>query len=490
MICLSLMEKSIKDNLKTFKKYQNTIDMVELRLDMLDDPTIFSPSKIKNLFSVPIIITFRRKIDGGNFKGTEMYRRLVLYEFSKNNFEYIDLEIDTNFSEVEQEAHLNGIRIIRSYHNFIEVPENLENVIRSLSKKAGEIPKVAVYPNNSKEALELFKVIDSVTDIKEKIVIGMGEYGIPSRILYKRLGSILSFCSVKAKLAAPGQLSPEEMDSVYHTKKINKSTLVFGIIGNPVMHSLSPKLHNYAYSRGCVDAVYLPFKVDDIAAFFNLAKILSIKGFSVTIPYKINILEFLDKISPEIKTIKSCNTVLREGNCWKGFNTDQDGFLTPLLPLLNGGNFKNAAIIGAGGAARAIISALSSCNIKLTIFNRTVDKGEKLAFETGTSFLPLTNAKYLNNYDIIIQTTNVGMSPYENRSPVPDCVFRKGQIVYDIIYKPEKTKFLKEAEKASAIILNGAAMLQAQGIKQYEIFIGQPFPFESKKLIEEQKENS
>lgn len=490
MLCLSLMEKSIEDNLLSFRKYQKFIDLVELRLDMLDDPTIISPSKIKILFPVPIIITFRRKIDGGNFIGTEKYRRLVLYEFSKNNFEYMDLEIDTKFIEVENKANLNGIRIIRSYHNFNKVPKNLEKIIRSLSNKVGEIPKVAVFPNNSKETLELFKVIDSVKDIKDKIVIGMGEYGIPSRILYKRLGSMLSFCSVKDKSAAPGQLSPEEMNLVYHIKEINNSTLIFGIIGNPVIHSLSPKLHNCAYNRSGVNAVYIPFKVDDIAVFFNLTKLLTIKGFSVTIPHKIKILEFLDILSPEIKTIKSCNTVIRDGNYWKGFNTDQDGFLTPLLPLLNSGNFKTAAVIGAGGAARAIISALNSCNIKLTIFNRSVNKGKKLALETGSSFIPLTSAKYISTYDIIIQTTNVGMSPYENESPVPDYVFRKGQIVYDIVYKPEKTKFLKEAEKANAIVLNGAAMLQAQGIKQYEIFTGQSFPFESKKLIEEQIANS
>ena len=236
MVCLSLMENSIENNLETFKKYQNIIDIVELRLDMLDNPLKISPLNIRLMFSVPIIITFRRDIDGGHFRGSEKYRRSVLSEFAKIKFEYMDLEIDTTFTDVESMAHSLGVQIIRSYHNFNNVPANLESIIRTLSSKSGEIPKAAVFPANSTETLELFKVIDSIKDIKKKIIIGMGEYGIPSRILYKKLGSMLSFCSIKDKSAAPGQLSPEDMIYLYHVKKISKSTLVFGIIGNPVMH--------------------------------------------------------------------------------------------------------------------------------------------------------------------------------------------------------------------------------------------------------------
>ncbi len=484
MLCLSLMEDSIEKNLATFKKYQRNIDIVELRLDMLEDPLEIHPSAIREMFSVPIIITFRRCIDGGNFGGSEKYRNSVLNEFAKIKFDYIDLEIDTNFTEVESQAHSLGIQIIRSYHNFKNVPANLESIIRSLSSRSGEIPKAAVFPVNSMDALKLFTVTDSIKDIKQKIIIGMGEYGIPSRILYKKLGSMLSFCSIKDKSAAPGQLSPEEMIYLYHVKKINMATMVFGIIGNPVMHSLSPELHNAAYERAGINAVYIPFQVDNIGAFFQLAVLLDISGFSVTIPHKIEILDFLDLKSQEINSIKSCNTVFKQDRLWKGYNTDFKGFLSPLLPLIADLKLEKCAVIGAGGAARAVISALQSINLNVTLFNRSRDNGVKLAMETGASFYPLSNIQGLNEFKLIVQTTSVGMYPFVNKTPVPEYHFHAGQIVYDIIYNPEKTKLLIEAEKDGAIIINGLQMLKAQGIIQFEIFTGQPFPFEG------QKENS
>jgi len=484
MLCLSLMENSIEKNLAAFKKYQKIIDIVELRLDMLEDPLKIPPVNIRQIFSVPIIITFRRDIDGGNFEGSEKYRKSVLSEFAKVKFDYIDLEIDTCFTDVESRALSLGIQIIRSYHNFKNVPANLESIIRLLSSKSGEIPKAAVFPANSTETLKLFKVIDNVKDIKQKIIIGMGEYGIPSRLLYRKLGSMLSFCSIKDKSAAPGQLSPEEMAYLYHVKKISKSTLVFGIIGNPVMHSLSPELHNSAYQRAGIDAVYVPFPVDNLNAFFRLAELLNISGFSVTIPHKIEILDFLDVKSPEINSIKSCNTVCKEGNLWKGYNTDFNGFLSPLLALIDKLNLEKCAVIGAGGAARAVISALQGLNLKVTLFNRSRDNGIKLAMETGSSFYPLSNIQGLNEFRLIVQTTSVGMYPFVDKTPVPDYHFHEGQIVYDIIYNPEKTKLLIDAEKGGAIIINGLQMLKAQGSIQFEIFTGQPFP------TEEQKENS
>ena len=483
MICLTLVENSIKDNIIVFKKYQNIIDIVEIRLDMLDDPLKIPPVKIRKMFSVPVIITYRREVDGGNFKGTENYRRSVLHKFAKINFEYIDLEMDSDFSDVESSAHLFGVQIIRSYHNFNNVPSNLESIIRSLSEKPGEIPKAAIFPSNSREALELFKVFDRVKDIKNKIIIGMGEYGFPSRILYKKLGSMLSFCSVKGKSAAPGHLSPEDMMNLYHIKKINKLTEVFGIIGNPVMHSRSPELHNPAFDKAGINAVYIPFRVDSLKSFFELTDVLDISGFSVTSPYKIKILDFLDIRSSELSSIKSCNTVVKEDKRWKGFNTDFNGFLKPLIPMIAGLNIKKCAVIGAGGASRAVISALQSINVEVTIFNRSRNKAKALALETGASYYPLTPDIDLSDYMLIVQTTSVGMHPFENENPVPEYHFHKGQIVYDIIYNPEKTKFLLEAEKAGADIINGLQMLKAQGILQFEIFTGHIFP------ISEQKAN-
>lgn len=486
MICLTLMENSIESNLKVLEKNRHLVDMAELRLDMLIDPLAVAPDKIKSIFELPLIITYRKKIDGGRYEGSKSYRRDILYSFAKSGFAFIDLELESSFREVEKAALESRTRIIRSYHNLEEVPDNLDTIIRELASRPGEIAKAAVYSGSSSETLKLFKVFEKTRDIKEKIILGMGEYGIPSRILYKKLGSIISYCSGLDNSGAPGQLTTADMKNLYRADKINNSTSVYGIIGNPVMHSRSPKLHNKAYQRALINAVYIPFKVDDIGSFFNLASLLNIRGFSVTVPHKVDVIEFIDEQSPEIDRIMSCNTVSRSDMLWKGFNTDLDGFLIPLISKIDSSGMKlsiikSGAVIGAGGAARAVITALQSLDIKITIFNRSESRGAKLAAETGASFFPLCRIDLLSDFDIIVQTTTVGMTPEVDKTPLPEYKFSKNQIVYDIIYTPLETKFLKDAKSAGSITIGGMAMLQAQGIRQFEIFTNGQFPSEEQK---------
>ncbi len=491
MICLTLMESSIELNLMVVERNRHLIDMAELRLDMLINPLEVDPCTVKLEFQLPLIITYRKKIDGGKYEGTESYRGDILYSYAKCGFDFIDLEIGSVFPEVEETALRKGTRIIRSYHNFKEVPDNLDTIIREISSKSGEIPKAAVYCSSSKEVFKFFKVFEKTKDIKDKIVLGMGEFGFPSRILYKQLGSIISYCSSSGNSGAPGQLTPGDMKNLYRVDEINNSTSVYGIIGNPVMHSHSPQLHNKAYKRAAINAVYLPFLVDDIGYFLNLAAFLNVKGFSVTVPYKVDILNFLGEQSPEIEKIKSCNTVCRKGRVWKGYNTDLDGFLMPLLSkiktagLKNGGlkigSIKKGAVIGAGGAARAVITALQSLNIEITIFNRSESRGAKLAAETGVSFFPLNRIDLLSDFDIIVQTTTVGMVPEVDSTPLPEYKFRKNQIAYDIIYTPLETRFLKNAKSAGSVTIGGMAMLKTQGIRQFEIFTDRQFPSEEQK---------
>lgn len=484
MICLTLMESSIDENLRVLSNNRTYIDMVEIRLDMLSDPMTVLPDTVKSKFNIPAIITFRKKVDGGNYEGSEDQRRSVLYAWARAGFDYIDLEMETSFLEIEKLVNKNGTKIIRSYHDFTGVPDNLEDIIRKLSSRPGEIAKAAVSPGSSSEALKLFEVFDKVIDIKDKIILGMGVFGLPSRILYKKLGSMLSYCSNRDKLGAPGQISPSEMKNLYRVDKINIYTSVYGIIGNPVMHSKSPELHNMAFQRAQIDAVYIPFKVDDLGSFYVLADLLGINGFSVTVPHKVNVLDILGEKSPELNTVLSCNTVVRKGSVWKGFNTDTDGFLKPLLSLVDESKLNNCAVIGAGGAARAVISALKSIGKEVSIFNRSESRAAKLALDTACSYYPITRLDLLGKFDLIVQTTTVGMIPKDNETPLPGYQFRKDQVVYDIIYTPLKTKFLREAELAGSVVLGGMDMLVTQGQKQFELFTNQPFP------SEEQKENS
>ena len=158
MICFTLMESSIESNLEVLEKNRHFIDIAELRLDMLIDPLAVDPGIIRSKFELPLIITYRKKVDGGRYEGTEAYRRDILYSYVQVGFDFVDLELDSSFPEIEYEAQKKGTRIIRSYHNFKEVPDNFDTIIRELASRPGEIPKAAVYSGSSSETLKFFKV--------------------------------------------------------------------------------------------------------------------------------------------------------------------------------------------------------------------------------------------------------------------------------------------------------------------------------------------
>ncbi|HRV24566.1 MAG TPA: shikimate dehydrogenase [Sphaerochaeta sp.] len=198
---------------------------------------------------------------------------------------------------------------------------------------------------------------------------------------------MLSF--VSDNQAAPGHLGPREMSEVYHADRIDRNTHIYGIIGNPVYHTSSPKIHNRGFEAIRYNAVYVPFLVDSVRSFFKLAELLRIRGFSVTIPHKQAVVPYLGKTSREVKQIGSCNTVVRIQGMWKGINTDYYGFLTPIQDRIASGSIKSALVVGSGGASRAIVYALINHGVKVTILNRTVERARKLAEKRGVGYQTL-----------------------------------------------------------------------------------------------------
>jgi 3-dehydroquinate dehydratase/shikimate dehydrogenase len=224
-----------------------------------------------------------------------------------------------------------------------------------------------------------------------------------------------------------------------------------------------------------MDAVYLPFHVDEVEAFMKTAEIIGVLGFSVTVPHKQAVIPALRVKGPELDRIGSCNTVLRTGGGWIGRNTDFEGFLRPLDRLVPGKKFKSALVIGAGGAARAVVYALAERGIPVVIVNRSPGKAEALAAEMGVRWMKtedLTDVvrRAPGSFDLVVQTTSAGMHPKTEEDPLPGFAFNGSEIVYDIIYAPEKTRFLARAEKAGAVILGGKEMLEAQAERQFELF--------------------
>ena len=256
--------------------------MAELRLDLLDPEEQLKAASFPEQAGIPLILTMRRKEDGGRCTLSEKERRQILLSALDGDFSYIDIEEDIKRNEVEDKAREKGVRIIRSFHDFSGIPDDIYSRIYRLSER-GDIAKAAVTPHTIQDLLTLFRISEELKDVP-KIIIGMGDWGIPIRILYRKAGSLLTFaCSGEA--VAPGQVSAKDLKLLYRADKVDERTGIYGIIGNPVLHTSSPLIHNLGFHAINYNAIYLPFLVDNVRIFFALAEYLRMRGFSVTIPY-------------------------------------------------------------------------------------------------------------------------------------------------------------------------------------------------------------
>lgn len=475
MICLTLSGPTILDNLKALADNKDYVDICELRLDLLSPSEVAKAADFPSMVDIPVILTLRRVSDGGKCTLQEKARRSLLIDTMKNGgFSYVDIEDDVKKSDVEEAAHSLGMKVIRSYHDFEGVPADIFSRVHSLASR-GDVAKIAVTPHNTADVMTLFRINEELKDVP-KIIIGMGEWGVATRILYKKMGSILTFGS-NGKAVAPGMISARELKLLYRADQLNDNTGIYGIVGNPVMHSLSPQIHNPGFHKIHYNAVYVPFLSESIRSFLTLAEMLRMRGFSVTVPFKVDVVKYLGNITREVKQIGSCNTVVRVPNMWKGTNTDYYGFIHPIEKEIDDDRIKSALVIGAGGAAKAIVWALKMRNVKVMIVNRTKSKADELARLYGVGSDSLDNISlYEGKVDLVVQATNMGLHPYEDVNPAENFHFSGKEIAYDIVYKPKYTKFLIAAEKAGCSLKFGWDMLMEQGKLQFESFTGYHYP--------------
>ncbi len=255
---------------------------------------------------------------------------------------------------------------------------------------------------------------------------------------------------------------------------IDAATQVFAVMGNPVRHSLSPVMFNQAFSKIGYNGVYVAFQVAAIKDGMAAMRSLGIQGASITIPHKVAILDFLDEIDPMAESIGAVNTVINQEGRLKGYNSDCLGAVKALEEIADLKE-KRVAIIGAGGAARAIGFGLKTRGSALTLINRNISKGEKLAITMKADFIPISELRALP-FDILVQATSVGMTPHIRQSPVSDALLTPSLLVMDIVYAPMKTRLLKDAEKVGCRTINGLSMFVHQAAFQFELWTGSPAP--------------
>jgi shikimate dehydrogenase len=258
---------------------------------------------------------------------------------------------------------------------------------------------------------------------------------------------------------------------------------IFAVFGNPVVHSLSPVMHNAAFAATGYNGIYAAIRVKDIRPAVSGMRALGLRGASITIPHKESVLACLDYIDPAARRIKAVNTIVNDDGSLKGFNTDYDGVIQALGEKISIRG-RRVGILGAGGAARAVAFGVIGEGATATIFNRSREKGEALAADLGADFKPLSEFA-TEGCDVLVNTTPVGMSPQEQDTPLLGDKLKPGLVVMDIVYNPLKTRLLREAEAAGCATIDGLSMFVHQGVRQFELWTGLAAPVEIMRMAVE-----
>ncbi len=315
--------------------------------------------------------------------------------------------------------------------------------------------------------------------------ICMGDIGTPSRILAGRFGAPFTFATFHhERTLAPGQLSFQQMTDIYHYDRINADTTVFGVIGDPIAHSLSPIVHNAAFSHMGLNAVYVPFRVprEHLAQFLADAPALGIQGLSVTIPHKETVIKQLNETDESMDGIGAANTLIFRDGKIIGYNTDYRAALGSLEQALEAhqglkGKLDNhsALVLGAGGAAKAIAYGLKRMGANVVIAGRTSQRAQQLATALGCKAVDWAN-RYSFIPDLIVNCTPVGMHPNVDATPYDKHHLRPSMIVFDTVYNPENTLLTKDARSQSCTVVSGVEMFVRQACLQFKQFTGQEAP--------------
>jgi 3-dehydroquinate dehydratase/shikimate dehydrogenase len=406
--------------------------------------------------------------------------------FSSSFFD-VDLDLAEKFHACEPSSSMpiDWSRTICSHHDFVGVPAKLDQIYDRMGRTPARVLKIAVQVQDAIDCLQAFQLLERAhEDGREMIAIAMGTAGVVTRILGPSRGGFLTYASLDNETAtAPGQLSISELREVYRLEKIDRHTQIFGLVGTPVSHSVSPLIHNAAFAATETNGVYIPFETRDIKTFLKRmvhprTRELDwpLRGLSVTAPHKFAAMDHLDWIEPSAREIGAVNTILVEGNQLHGFNTDTRGLIKPLIRMSGDLGDARCAVIGAGGAASAALWSFKQAGAKAAIFARDPAKTRAMAERFGVEWKVLEDACF-QGFDVVVNATPLGtLGQFEHETPAMASQLRGARLVYDLVYNPTETRFLREAREAGCQTLGGLAMLVAQAAEQFKLWTDAPPP--------------
>jgi 3-dehydroquinate dehydratase / shikimate dehydrogenase len=479
-VCVAIAASSAKEMIQKASEVAKENPFLEFRLDYLAKPEEGIRPIRKFLFElgeVTAIATCRRSQNGGKFKGSLHAELEILTKAIEAGCDLIDIEIET--VEKMKPAELERIRslgaaLIISYHDF-KATKNLDKVFDRIQKFRPDYMKVVSTATCLADNVKMMRFLERTADRANMIGICMGEQGLISRVLGVRAGSVFTFASASpGEETGPGQVAARALHEVFRIDEVSPATRVYGVVGNPVAYSLSPLIHNLAFRRETVNAVFLALQATKMEDVLTLVREIPLHGLAVTMPFKGDILKHLANTDDLSEKIGACNTVVRAlDEKLYGFNTDVAAIIRPLerrLPLEGA----RILVMGAGGAARAAVFGLKDRGAEVTIVNRTPEAGRKLARQAKAKTIKYEQLAKAS-WDVILNATPIGMRGHELQSWLkPEHL--NARLVFDMVYNPIETPLLRMAREKGIAVISGVEMFVQQGARQFEIWTGKPAP--------------
>ncbi len=477
-VCIALGLPSVEKLLQQAEKEVAAGEhFLEFRLDYLPRPEQgikALPAFLDKHPDVSLLVTCRRHQNHGKYNGVIDDQLRILDAAIDAGAHAVDVEIETAEKTVAKLEHIRAkAHLIVSWHNYEGTPP-LEPVLRRMLRVLADAYKIvttAKKPSDASKVLGLQKAHPKVP----MILLAMGEVGFATRVLCNSQGSVYTYAAPNAtEGTAPGQVSARVLRQLYRIDKLTKSAKVYGVVADPVRHSLSPHVHNRAFQARRLDAVYLPFlvKPTQLKDFLGFCEALPVQGFSVTIPHKQKIMRYLDVIDPLARRIGAVNTVWKKAGKWRGTNTDAGAVTKPLSKRIKL-NRSTVLVVGNGGAARGAAFALADAGAKVVITGRNADRVRAFAKLCGAE--PLLR-EHINGkkFDALVHATPMGMFPHVN-----ECFFDgdlPSDVVFDMVYNPLETELIKRAKASGNEVIPGLEMFLAQAAQQFEIWTGESAP--------------
>jgi 3-dehydroquinate dehydratase/shikimate dehydrogenase len=450
---------------------------LEFRLDYLSTPQRGPEAIGSFLGRFPeciVLATCRRHQNAGRFNGSIEEQIRILECAVRAGAQAVDVEIETAEAAPEKLSALRGrAQLIVSYHNYDGTP-TVDTVLARLARIPADAYKLVTTARKPSDVARVLALARAHPKLR-LILLAMGELGFPTRVLAPAFGCLYSYAApMAAEGTAAGQVCARQLRHLYRTEKLTRSARIYGVIADPVRHSISPVIHNRAFQARRMDAVYLPFLVSPahLRDFFQTAAALPVAGFSVTIPHKQRIIRYLDYVDPLARRIGAVNTVWRKGGKWRGTNTDAPGVTGPLGRRLR---LRNASVLiaGNGGAARGAAFALAEAGAKLAVAGRNPDRVRALAKACDAE--PLAREQLAGrHFDAVVHATPLGMWPN-----VDGCFFDceiPADVVFDMVYNPLETVLLRKAREQGKTAITGLEMFMEQAVRQFEIWTGVTAP--------------